>query len=44
MALIVSIIGWIRGGHRAAAICGVVISAMIILVFFVGLSLLSLCR
>jgi hypothetical protein len=42
--LIVSIIAWIRGGNRAAAIAGVVISALVILVFFVGLSLLSLCR
>jgi hypothetical protein len=42
IALIVSVVGWIRGGHRAAAITGVVISALIILVFFVGLPLL--CR
>jgi hypothetical protein len=40
----VSISGWVRGGNRAAAIAGVVISALVILAFFVGLSLLSLCR
>jgi hypothetical protein len=40
----VSISGWVRGGNRAAAVAGVVISTLEILVFFIGLSLLSLCR
>lgn len=39
-----SITGWVRRDNRAAAMVGVAISGLMILVFFVGLSLLSLCR
>jgi hypothetical protein len=43
MALIVSIVGWIRDSNRAASIAGTLISAVELLGFF-GLTFLSLCR
>jgi hypothetical protein len=44
IALIVSIIAWIRNANRRAAIAGTVISGVIILLFFLGQLLSSLCR
>jgi hypothetical protein len=44
MALILSIVAWIRGANRFAAIAGTVISSLIILWFVFGMLLPSLCR
>jgi hypothetical protein len=44
VALILSVMGWVRGENRATAIVGIVISALVLLVFWGGLSLLILCR
>ena len=44
VALIVSIIAWIRKSNRRAAIAGTVISGGLILLFFLGTILPALCR
>jgi len=42
--LIVSILAWLRKSNRRAAIAGTVISGGLILLFFLGSVLPSLCR
>ena len=44
IALIVSVVAWLRNMNRIAAMAGTVISGLIILLFFFGLLMSSLCR
>jgi hypothetical protein len=44
LALVVSVVAWVRKANRLAAIAGTVISGLLILMFVFGMVLPALCR